>query len=127
MLKFNDCGTGFDYMEETLSYLALHGWYNIDSATVVNLVSATDKEQTTCRANLFRLQTIQDKPIIRPVSLQVNHLRVTHVHRLYRSINLTSLRDASEYFGISNIGQLFRTHIEVDWGHKVSGPVLRFD
>ena len=36
MLKHND------YMEETLSYLALEGWYNVDSAKVFNLLSATD-------------------------------------------------------------------------------------
>jgi uncharacterized protein YutD len=32
MLKHNDC------MEETLSYLALQGWYNIDSVKVFNLL-----------------------------------------------------------------------------------------
>jgi hypothetical protein len=37
MLKHND------YMEETLSYLALEGWYDIDRAKVFNLLSATDK------------------------------------------------------------------------------------
>ena len=31
MLKHNDWCTGLDYMEETLSYLALKGWYDIDS------------------------------------------------------------------------------------------------
>jgi len=32
MLKHNVRGTGLDYMEETLSYLTLQGWYHIDSA-----------------------------------------------------------------------------------------------
>jgi len=41
MLKHNDRCTGLDYMEETLSYLALQGWYDIDSAKVFNLLSAT--------------------------------------------------------------------------------------
>jgi len=44
-----------------------------------------------------------------------------------RSIKSTSLRDASEDFGIPNIGQLFRTQIEEDWGHEVSGLVLGYD
>jgi len=41
-LKHRDHSAGLDYMEETLSYLALQGWYNIDSANIVNLLSATD-------------------------------------------------------------------------------------
>jgi len=44
-----------------------------------------------------------------------------------RSIKLTSLRDASVDFGIHNFGQLFLTQIEDDWGHEVSGLVLRYD
>jgi len=44
MLKHNDRCTGLDYMEETLSYLALQGWYDIDSAKIVNLLSAANKQ-----------------------------------------------------------------------------------
>ena len=47
MLKHNDRCTGLDYLEETLSYLALQGWYNIDLAKVFNLLSATDKQRST--------------------------------------------------------------------------------
>jgi len=121
MLKHND------YMEETLSYLALEGWYDIDSAEVFNLLSATDKRRSTRRAHLLRLQTIQDKPIIRPVSQQVYHLRETHGRRVCRSIKLTSLRVASEDFEIPNCGQLFRAQIEADWGPEVCGLVLGYD
>ena len=127
MLKHNDQCTGLDSMEETLSYLALHGWYDIDSAKVFNLLSATDKRRSTRRADLLCLQTIEDEPIIRPVSQQVYHLRETHVCGVCRSIKLTSLRDASEDFEIPIIGQLFRAQIEEDWGHKVSGLVLRYN
>jgi hypothetical protein len=42
MLKHTDRSTGLDYMEETLSYLALQRWYDIDSAKVSNLLSAAD-------------------------------------------------------------------------------------
>jgi hypothetical protein len=35
MLKHNDRCTGLDYMEETLPYLAHHGWYNMDGGKVV--------------------------------------------------------------------------------------------
>src|SRR5258705_13475975 len=45
MLKHNDQCTSLDYLEETLSYLALQGWYNIDSAKVFNLLSAADKRR----------------------------------------------------------------------------------
>jgi len=127
-LKHNDWCTGLDYVEETLSYRALKGWYNFDSAKVFNLLSATDKLQSTRRAHLLHLQTIQDEPIIRPVSQQVYHLRETHVRRVCRRIKLTSLREASEDYGIRNFGQLFRKHIEEeDRGHKVSGLVLGYD
>jgi len=52
MLKHNDQCTGLDYMKETLSYLALQGWYDIDSAEVFNLLSTTKKWQSTRRAHL---------------------------------------------------------------------------
>jgi len=71
MLKHNDQCTGLDLMEETLSYLALEGWYDDDSAKVCNLLSATDKRRSTRRVNLLRLQTIQNVTFIRPVSQQV--------------------------------------------------------
>jgi hypothetical protein len=71
MLKHNDRCTGLDYMEETLSYIALQGWYDIDSAKVFNLLSATNKQRCTRRAHLLHLQTIEDEPIIHPVSQQV--------------------------------------------------------
>jgi hypothetical protein len=44
-----------------------------------------------------------------------------------RSINLSSLRDASVDFRIPNFGQLFLTQIEDDWGREVSGLVLGYD
>jgi hypothetical protein len=127
MIKHNDWCTGLNYMEKTVSYLALEGWYNIDSAIVFNLLTATNKWQSTRRAHLLRLQTIQEEPGIHPVLQQGYHLRETHVCGVCRSIKLTLLRDASEDFGIPNIGQLFRTRIEEDWGHEVSGIVLGYD
>jgi len=39
MLKPNDRSTGLDYMEESLSYLALQGYYDIDSAKDFNQYS----------------------------------------------------------------------------------------
>jgi len=89
-------------MEETLSCLALQGWYDIDLAKVFNLLSATDKRRCTHRAHLLRLQTIEDEPIIHPVSQQLYHFREMHVRGVCRSIKLTSLRDASEDFEIPN-------------------------
>jgi len=127
MFMHNDRCTGLDYMEETLSYLALQGWYDIDSAKVFNLLSATNQRRSTCRAHLLRLQTIQNELIIRTVSQQVYHLNEMHVRGVCRSIKLTSLRDASADFGIPNFGRLFRAQIEEDWGHEVSGLVLGYD
>jgi hypothetical protein len=70
---------------------------------------------------------MQGESIIRPVSQQIYHFRETNVCGVCRSIKLTSLRDASEDFGIPNFGQLFRTQIVEDWGHEVSGLVLGYD
>jgi len=117
MLKHNDWSTALDYMEETLSYLALQRWYDIDWAKVSNLLSTADKQQNTCGAHLLCLQHCQDEPFFCPVSPQVHHLRETDVRGVCRSIQFTSLRDASEDFGIPNFRQLFRSHIEEDWGH----------
>jgi len=47
MLKHNDQCIGLEYMEKTLSYIALQGWYDIDSAKVLNLLSPTNKRQST--------------------------------------------------------------------------------
>ena len=128
MLKHNGYRCiSFDYMEETLSYFAHQGWYDINSAKVFNMLSATDKRRSTHRAHLLHHQTIQEKPIIHPASQQVYHLRETHVCGVCGSIQLTSLRDASEDFGIPNFGQLFRAHIQEDWGHEVIGLVVRYD
>ena len=102
-------------MEQTLSYLALEGWYDVDSANVFNILSTTNKWRTTRRAHQLRLQTIQGEPFIRPLSQQVYHLREMYVHRVCRSIKITSLGDASVDFGIPNFGQPFHAQIEEDW------------
>jgi len=114
MPKHNARCTGLDFMEETLSHLALDGWYDIDSAKGFNLLSATYKWRSTHRAHLSRLQTIQADPISCPVSQQIYHLREMHVCGVCRSFKLSSLRDASEDFIIPNFGQLFHWQIEED-------------
>jgi len=127
MRKHNDRCTGLDYMLETLSYLALEGWYEVDSANVFNLLSTPDKRQSTCRAYLLHLQTIQDEPFICPVSQQVYDLREMHIRGVCRNIKLTSLRGTSDDFGIPNFGQLFRAQIDEDCGSEVCGLVLQYD
>jgi len=112
MLMHNDQCTGREYVEETLSFLALQGWYDIDSERVFNLLSATVKQQSTPGAHLSRLQTIQYEPFIHSVPQQVYYLRETHVCKECRSIKLTSFRDAAEDFGFPNFGQLFHPQIE---------------
>jgi len=89
MLQHNDRSTAPEYMDETLSYLALQGWYDIDSVKVFNLLSAADKWRNTSRAHLVCLQHCQDDPFFRLVSPQVHHLKETHVCRVCRSIKLT--------------------------------------
>jgi len=107
MLKHNHRSIGLDYIEETLSCLALQGWYDIDSAKVFNLLSTTNKWRSAHRAHLLHLQTIQDWPFFCPILQQVYHLRETHVRQVCRSIKSTSLRDASDKFGIPRFAQLF--------------------
>jgi hypothetical protein len=36
ILKYDDHRSGLDYIEETLCYLALQGWYEVDSGLVRN-------------------------------------------------------------------------------------------
>jgi len=127
MLKHNDRCTGLDYMEESLSYLAPQGWYDIDYVKVFNLQSAADKWRNTRRARLLCLHHSQIEPFFRPLSQQVHHLRATHVRGVCRSIKLTSLRDLSVDFRIPNFRQLFRIQIEDEWGHEVSGLALGYD
>jgi len=127
MLKHNDRCTSLDYMEKTLSYLTLQGWYDVDSAKNLNRPPATDTERSTLRTHLLTLQTIPDLPIISPVWQQVYHLRQTHVHGVCRSIKYTSLQDASEDFRIPNFQQLFLAQIKENWGHEVSELVLGYN
>jgi hypothetical protein len=114
-------------MEETLTYVALQGWYDIESAKVVNLLSPANNPRNNCRAHLLHLQHCQNEPVICFVSPQVHDLREMHVRGVFSSIKLTSLGNASEDFGIPNFGQLFRTPIEAYWRHEVSGLVLGYD
>jgi hypothetical protein len=60
MFKHNDRCTGLDFLEETLLYHAHQGWYDTESAKVSNLLSATDTWQSSHRAHLSFLQTIED-------------------------------------------------------------------
>jgi len=114
MLKHNDRCTGLDYMEVTLSDLALQGWYDIDSVKDFNLLSAANDRRNMRRAHYLRLHHCQTEPFFRPVSQQVHHLTEPHVRGMCKSIKLTSLRDASVDFGIPNFGQVFCTQIEDD-------------
>jgi len=59
--------------------------------------------------------------------MPVYDLRETHIRGVFRSIKLTSLRDASEDFGIPNFRQLFCEQIHEYWGHEVCGLMLRYD
>ena len=86
MLKNNDRYTGLDYMEETLSHLALQGWYDIDSLKVFNILSTSDQRQNTRKANLLLGQHCQEVLFFRPISQQVHHVRETHVRSVCRSI-----------------------------------------
>jgi len=127
MLKYNDWCTSLYYMQVILRYLALQGWYCVDTAKVFNLKSSANTECNTCWAHLLHLQHSQAETFFWPVLQQVHHWREINVCAVCRKINLTILRDASEGLGISNFGQLFHAHIEEDWGHKVGGLVLGYD
>jgi len=127
MHKHRDRCTGLDSKEETLSYLAHQGWYDIDFLTVFNLLSATHTWWNMHRAHHSYLHHCQEEPFFHPIFKQVHHLRETHVHSMCRSIKLTSGSDALVDFGIPNFRQWFRTEIEDDWGYKVNGLVLRYD
>ena len=113
-VKHNDQCAGLDYMEETLSYLALQHWYDIYSATVLNIPAAANTWRSKRRAHLLHLHHCQEELFFCPISQQVHHLRETHVRGVCRSIKLTALRDASVDCGIPNFGQLFGTQIEDD-------------
>jgi len=63
MLKHNDQCTGLDYMEETLSYLALQGWYNIDWAKVFNQQSGTDKRRIPAQSISYMYKQLRMSPI----------------------------------------------------------------
>jgi hypothetical protein len=87
-------------MGEGLSYLALRCWYDINFPKALNLPSASDQHQNTCRDHLLRLQHCQDTLFCCPDSQQVAQLGATHVPAVCRSERFTSLSNASEYMKI---------------------------
>lgn len=127
MVKYNNLYNSLDFIDETLSCLALHSQYNIDRANVSNLQSAADRLRNTLRAHHICLQHCQDEQFFCTVSQQVHHLRENYVCRACRNIKLTSLSDASVDFRIPKIGQLFSTQIEDDLGYDISGLVVRYE
>jgi hypothetical protein len=127
MLKHSVRCTSLDCMKETLSYLALQGWYEIDSANIFNLLSASDKRQISTSAHLLYLQHWQNDPFFSPGSQQEHHLRETHFHVVCKRMKVTLLTDAPVDLGMPNSGHLFRAQIAHGWGHRVSGLVLRLD
>jgi hypothetical protein len=114
MLKHNDSVQG------QLSYLALQGGYDIDSAIVFNILYAAYKLRKLRRAHLLRLHHCLKEPFFRPKLQQVHHLSESLVRGVCRNIKFTSLRDASVNFAIPNFGQLLHTQIEDYWGHEGS-------
>jgi len=92
-----------------------------------NLLSATDKRRSTCRAYLLYLETIEDEHFSSPVAQHCISFERNACQWGCRSIKLTSLRDASEDFGIPNFGQLIRTHSKESRGHQVSRLIFGYD
>jgi hypothetical protein len=121
MLKHNDS------LQERLSYLALQGGYDIDSAKVFNVLSAAKTLLKWRRAHLLRLHHCLKERFFRPVLQQVHHLSESLVCGVWRNIKFTSLWDESVNFAIPKFGQLLHTQIEDDWGHDGSWPVLGYD
>jgi len=117
MLKHNFQCNSLDYMEETLSYLALPGRYDIDSANVFNLLSATDKQRSTHGSHLLCRETIQVKPFICPVSKHVYHLREMHICGVCRSIKLTSLSESVSNCSI--LGHVLLWRSKKTWNRPV--------
>jgi len=68
MVQHDDQSTGPNYVEETLSYIALHSWYDVHTAKEFTLLSVASKLQSTRRVPPLRLQTIQFEHFIILVS-----------------------------------------------------------
>jgi hypothetical protein len=82
ILLNNEWCTGLLCMEETVTYLALEGWYEMDSANGFNLLSATYTWRSIRRAHLLHLQSLQDDPNICLIFQQVYNLRERHISKL---------------------------------------------
>jgi len=125
VFKNHDQCTSHKLMHETLWYLALQGWYNINLTTVFYLLSTTNTQRNTCSAQLLRLQRCQQESFFYSILQQAPHVRETHVCRVCSNIELLSVADATVRFSVPNFGQLVHVPIEEDLGHEVSWLVLR--
>jgi len=102
--KHNNWCIGLQYVAKIHLVLALLGWSYIDCAKIFNLLSCTNTWRNTTRAHLLHHLYCQEELFFHPVSQHVHHLSKMHVHGVCRSIELTSLRDASVDFGIPPFG-----------------------
>jgi len=117
----------FDDNEEILQYIAWQDWYAIDSIKVIDRLSTIYKWRNTCRVHYLQLEPCQKECFCQPVLQQVDHLRATHVCRVWESINWTILSDALVDFGIHQFEQLFPAEIKYNSEQEVSGLVLLYD
>jgi len=126
MLQHNDWCTSLYYVEESLYCVALQGWHDIQSAKVVNLLSATGRQCHIGTAHLVFLQYCEDECCFLPESWLVDHLSNTYVCRVCGRIKLTLLRVVLACFGMSHVRLLFHMPIEADWANQVHGLLLRY-
>jgi len=127
MVKYHDQYTSLGYLEELLTYLALHGWCDISVAIRFNLVSTTDKQRNTHTVYYVYRQNWQDDSFILLILQQVHNLRETYVGSMCSSIEQTFLKDVLVDFKMVYCRKLFSVQIWDSWWQKVTGLVFSYN
>jgi hypothetical protein len=116
LLQHNDRYTAMDYMEHTLRWLALYGWYVEESAVVLNMMTGREKRQMTRCARQKRILAGESEPLIRPSTQPLRQFKLSTICARSRSFKRISLAEAAATFNIPTLPSLVRQHLHEIWG-----------
>ena len=134
VLAHNDRQTAFDYIHQTLRWLALQGWHDKDSAVILNLICAAEKQRFPRRARkieflLGNLSSFSDPRfrIRRPINIpgSVPHRRPTNQYPFPKLPPSSIFQHFPHKFGISYIAYGVTT-LYVFFGVSAKTSNMRF-
>ena len=117
VLAYNDRHTALDYMHLALRSLALKGWYDKDSAAILNLISTAEKRRSTTRqARQNRILAGEQEPFFVPDLPPPQPYQPSKICAQSQTFKRMSLAQAAATFDIPTLPTLVRHHLHRIWG-----------